>query len=137
VSREKELRQKIRAIHREMVVFAVGHLIAEIRHKYKDLPKVISFLEAIEKDVIENIDEICKLTRGPETALPFLEGTFEEVNVFNRYRVNVFVDRSKAQGAPVVDAVNPIYPNLIGRIDHVSRMGILLRSPEVIDYSAA
>jgi predicted ATP-dependent protease len=45
---------------------------------------------------------------------------------WRRYRVNVLDDHGEAQGAPVVYEDRPTYQNLVGRIEHVARMGTLV-----------
>ncbi len=46
---------------------------------------------------------------------------------FRRYMVNVMVgDGHDAPGAPIVEEINPTHGNLMGRIEHISRMGALL-----------
>jgi len=44
----------------------------------------------------------------------------------SRYLVNVLVDRSALTGAPVVYADQPTYPDLVGRVEHVSQFGALV-----------
>jgi len=43
-----------------------------------------------------------------------------------KYRVNVLVDRSKLQGAPVVVEMNPTYSNLFGSVEQEAVMGTLV-----------
>ena len=49
-----------------------------------------------------------------------------------RYAVNVLVDHSDAEGAPIVVEPNPTYQQLLGRIEHVSQMGTLVTNFELI-----
>ena len=44
---------------------------------------------------------------------------------FNRYKVNLIVDNSRTEGAPVIIESNPTYTDLIGRIDRQVRFGAL------------
>mgnify|MGYP002065680893 CR=1 FL=1 len=48
-----------------------------------------------------------------------------ETRSFRRYEVNVLVDHSETEGAPVVYEDAPLYQNLIGRIEHKAQMGAL------------
>jgi lon-related putative ATP-dependent protease len=45
---------------------------------------------------------------------------------FRRYKVNVIVDHSESEGAPVIYEEHPTYNNLIGRIEHIAQMGALV-----------
>lgn len=136
IIKEKDLRMKIRNLHQEMIVFAVGHLIDEIKQKYTETPTIVNFLNSIQKDIIENAEDIRRLSRVEESKmLQYLELTFGE-DIFRKYRVNVFVNNEKTKGAPIVFADHPTYPNLIGRIDHVSKMGTLISDFTLIKAGA-
>ena len=43
---------------------------------------------------------------------------------FDRYEVNVLVSHD-GHGAPVVEELHPTLANLVGRIEHISRQGVL------------
>jgi len=99
----------------------------ELRKKWLDLAEVVSFLDDIQKDVIENVDEF--LT-PPDHPLAALMG----VNVpwaprgpafFRRYQVNVLIERGTAGGAPVVYEDHPTYQNLVGQVEYIAHMGAL------------
>jgi len=47
---------------------------------------------------------------------------------FRRYMVNIMVSNGggSSAGAPVVEELNPIHGNLIGRIEHIAQMGTLV-----------
>ena len=45
--------------------------------------------------------------------------------IIQRYQVNVLIDHSKTQGAPVVIEANPTYYNLLGRVEYESHLGVL------------
>lgn len=50
----------------------------------------------------------------------------EEIQqLYNRYRINLFVDHHAEQGAPVLFELNPTYSNLFGKIEYLSRNGYL------------
>jgi lon-related putative ATP-dependent protease len=117
----REMQAKIRAASREAMGFAVGHLIEELKESYKDLPNVIEFLDAAMRDVIEKGEDIHEQSHG--------EGEAEEYsgNVsLRRYQVNLLVDHGGSTSAPVVFEDNPIYPNLVGRVEQIAQMGMLI-----------
>src|SRR5262249_25230310 len=45
---------------------------------------------------------------------------------FRRYRVNVLIDNSAQEGAPVIYEDNPTHQTLVGRVEHLSRFGALV-----------
>lgn len=123
---EKELRDRLKALDREVTLFAVGHLIDELRQKYDSLPEVVNYLAAVQQDVVDNVDDF----RNPEETAPApfpgvpLPRPLLGPPLFRRYQVNVLVDQSNAQGAPVIYEDYPTYQNLIGQAEHmVTQMG--------------
>lgn len=119
----RERREKIKALNREVTMRAVGHLIDELREKYTALPAVLEYLSAVERDVIENVDDF---RRREETPVSVLGISVSERPSFQRYQVNVLVDHGAAHGAPIVPDDHPTYNNLLGRIEHVSQLGALV-----------
>lgn len=127
----KETREKVKALNREMTRFAVGHLIDEIKTGYRDLPEVIGYLDAVENDVIENAEDFLE---REERTLSLLDLTGQPS--FRRYKVNVLVDNSQNNGAPVVYEDNPTFQNLVGRAEHASHMGTLVTDFTLIKAGA-
>jgi hypothetical protein len=57
---QQEMRDKLRELNREFANFAVGGLIDELRQKYGELPKVVEYLDEVQEDIIENVQEFLK-----------------------------------------------------------------------------
>jgi len=117
---EKEAKQGAARIDREIALFAVGHLVQDLADRYEDQPRVVRHLESVQKDIIDNIDRIKNGEERKQEILGVQVGTDD---VFDRYRVNVVVDHSGTEGAPVVDERNPTYYNLFGRLEYRSQLG--------------
>lgn len=62
---EQEGRAKIRQLNQEVTTFAVGHLIDELRKKYNDLSAVVSFLNDVQEDITENVEEFLSPEEHP------------------------------------------------------------------------
>lgn len=124
---EQEGREKIRALNGEVAVFAVGHLIDDLRTKYADLPQVVNFLNEAQEDIIENVDEFLAPPENPLAAMMRGAMPFASRNsaFLRRYEVNLIVDHSGTHGAPVVHEDNPTYQNLIGRVEYIAHLGAL------------
>ena len=54
---EREHRDAVQALNRETTGFAIAHLMAETRGGYSDLPEVAAYLDAVERDIKENVDD--------------------------------------------------------------------------------
>jgi len=118
---EREARDKIKKLNQEIVMFASGHLIDELKNKYLDNKSVQKYLDAVQGDVIDNQHEF---RRAEET--PSLMGVqLVEEPTFRRYEVNILVEHNKQGGAPVEFEDNPNYNNLVGTVEHTAHMGAL------------
>jgi lon-related putative ATP-dependent protease len=119
----REARERIKQLNAELAMSAVGHLIDELREHYQDQDEVLKYLDSVQEDVIANVDDF---RRGEEEDAQVVIGPNHSGGSFRRYQVNVLVDHSDSQGAPVVYEDNPTYQNLIGRVEHMAMMGALI-----------
>jgi lon-related putative ATP-dependent protease len=140
---DRERRAKVKELDQEVGIFAVGHLIEELRRNYTDLPEVIEYLSRVQQDVMENLDEFRRTAEAPEAPPPIpAEGAprrFPPAAVpsfVRRYQVNVIVDHSGATGAPVIYEDHPTAQNLVGRIEHMAQMGALITDFNLIKAGA-
>jgi lon-related putative ATP-dependent protease len=118
---EKEFQEMEKKLDQDVAMYVVGHLIQELLDKYKDLPQVTEYLGEVQQDILKNIED---LKRRPGAPGPFPFPTPEPS--FVQYQVNVFVDHSETQGAPVVMEINPTYPNLFGAVERRAQFGALV-----------
>ena len=141
---DKERREKVREVNREVMDFAVGHLIETLRQSYKELPGVIAHLDAVQADVIDNVaafvarpqEEGGAPADPPSPMQAAGAGPNPAGGLARRYQVNVVVDNSGARGAPVVYEDNPALGNLVGRVEHLAQMGTLITDFGLIQSGA-
>ena len=62
--RVREVRDKVRALDREVTSLAVGSLIDELRRQFEDLPDVTDFLDTLRKDVVEHARRLADRIAG-------------------------------------------------------------------------
>lgn len=127
---QREMREQMKALNHEMATFAVSGLIDELREKYADYPEVVDYLNALQQDVVDNVKLFLQQEEGQQEpndrSMSFLmAGAQPGFSPLRRYQVNVLVDHNQSDGAPVIYEDNPTYPNLLGRIEHIARMGAL------------
>lgn len=134
---EKSHRQSVRVLNREVTQFAVHHQIMDLRKIYDAHEGVLLYLDEVEEDVIENLQDFLPVEQP-------VEGTKTGVNLalqsnqtktFVRYKVNVIIDHSciegedcdlefnHKRGAPVIEEDHPTLPNMLGRIENVTTYG--------------
>jgi lon-related putative ATP-dependent protease len=140
---DRERREKVKALDREVATYAVGHLIEDLRRSHADLPEVSEYLRRVQQDVMENLDEFRRAAEAPEAQPPTpAEGALRRLPTpagsafFRRYQVNVIVDHSGATGAPVIYEDHPTAQNLVGRIEHMAQMGALITDFNLIKAGA-
>jgi len=129
----KERFAKIRELNREITLFAVGHLIDELKARYADLPEVQAYFDAVQHDVVDSTDEFRKPHEMPAGSA-LAQGS--EAPDFRRYQVNLLVDHAMPDGAPVVYEQHPSYQNLVGRVEHIAQFGTLLTDFSLIKPGA-
>ncbi len=123
---EREARNEVRQLNRDVTTFAVKHLIDEVRAAFHDLAAVLAHLDVIERDLIETTDHGAEgqpqMIIGPTGPVPI-----QATDRYKQYRVNLLVDRSEAgsRGAPIIYEDHPSHQNLLGRIEHLSQFGTL------------
>ena len=120
---EKGAREAVRALDTDTAASATRHLMDDLRARYRDLPAVLDYLEALQRDVTAHLDDFRKGKDSDTPAAPVpipIPGTDRPLP---RYQVNVLVDHSGQKGAPVIVESNPTYHNLTGRIEHQASWG--------------
>ncbi len=130
----RERADRVRALIRELVGFAVARLTDEVRNRYLALPQVVAFIEAAKQDVIDHAEDFKK---SSEPAMMMMPGMTPRNEIdLRRYEVNVLVDHDAKDGAPVVVEEHPTFPNLLGRLEHMSQLGTLVTDFSLIRAGA-
>ncbi len=117
----REMTSRLRDVSRETMRLAVGHLIEELKERYASLPEAQRFLDAALKDVVEMGEALREQSSSGESG-PWSEDS----GIALRYQVNLLVEHAIDESAPLVFEDNPTYPNLVGRVDHITHMGTLV-----------
>ncbi len=127
---QKERRAAIRRLRHDVTRMVATNLLEALREKYRDLPAVITHLESVESEVVHNAQEFLRRESGTEHLM------VDNADRFRRYLVNLLVDNSQTQGAPVVYEDNPTFNALIGRIEHIAQLGTLVTDFNLIQPGA-
>ncbi|MFW6251305.1 MAG: Lon protease family protein [Alkalispirochaetaceae bacterium] len=125
---DREAKDKVKELDRDAVRSRLEGPLEDLREKYEGHDAVLAYLDDVEEDVLDNIDT---LKSDPEQqgqqVPPQVRQQIEALKqqFFKKYQVNVVVDNSRREGAPVVTELNPTYNNLVGRIEKEMQMGAL------------
>jgi predicted ATP-dependent protease len=148
---EREAQKQVAEADARVVKNAIAPLIRECREKYREQPRIVEYLNWVEKDLIEHTEvirsEIIEETvaveqppQQPHTQVISLEALlteFDGESFWDRYAVNLLVEnRPGAGGAPVVFEPNPTYYNLLGRIEYRARFGAMVTDFRMIKAGA-
>jgi len=112
-----EMQRKLEALEQETARLVVAPMVERLKERWDGFPALAAWLETLQEEVIRSID----LFRGAGDE----RSPSPDDPEFRRFGVNVLVDNGDAAGAPVVHEDNPVYQNLVGRVEYLSRMGAL------------
>jgi predicted ATP-dependent protease len=135
---EKEGREQLAALDREVVRTTATPLVEAVREAFADIAEVIAHLVDLEADIVAHTAEFVVPSGAGETAPPpalrALMG--DEGSTLRRYAVNLIVDHAGDSGAPVVYEPNPTFGNLLGRVEHLTQLGGLVTDFSLIRSGA-
>ncbi len=121
---EKKYREEFKKLNREVALYAIGHLISGLEEKYEDIQEVITYLEEVKEDIINNIQQFMP-QQYQQQQFQFPYQSWMEEAKFRKYEVNVLVDNTNTEGCPVIFERNTMYQNLFGRMEKEAQFGTL------------
>ncbi len=119
---DAESEKKVSEWQSNIAVLTIEGHISYIKSNFKRNKKITTFLDGVKKDILKNIskflEEDKKTADTPAPKVP-------ETKPWDNYRVNVFIDNSNCEGAPVIMDSNYSFNNLFGRLEYENYYGIL------------
>jgi len=129
VKRIRDAEARFKEAHRQLesdhALSVVSQIMEPYLDKFKEESYVLEYLKAVQADILENIAEFRKKEEAQQPQVPQFQMPQKD-GIFRKYAVNVFIDNSETQGAPVLIESNPIYPNLFGTIERQVWFGALV-----------
>ena len=128
---EKERRAKLEELNTAVAHAAVTAALEDIAAAFADVPAVIAHLNEAGADLVRNIAIFLPSGEADQSPIRQPADAVRDPR-YRRYMVNVMVGQSAGEdgiipsGAPVLEEINPVYANLIGRVEHVTQGGNLL-----------
>ncbi|QOR40889.1 AAA family ATPase [Billgrantia diversa] len=111
----KQLREQVSTLNGEMLQTAIDAPLAELEERYADHPGVLDHLSSLRDAMLLHVDSF--ITDDPE---------MPPEAIFNRFLINLIVDNTSCEGAPVIYLDLPTHQHLVGRIEHHVHNGTLL-----------
>jgi predicted ATP-dependent protease len=114
--------EKMNELNSRTVVFVAGATLDNLKARFGAIQPpeaaaaATAYLEAVRQDLIANANRFTSSGNGESSGERDFGWMF-------RYQVNLLVDHSQSNRAPVIVESHPSYQNLIGRIEHEVIMG--------------
>ena len=121
---EKESNKRVEEWQSNIALLTINTHLNTIKNKYKKEKRIVKFLYDIKTDILKNIscfivDDTNKTQTPQQMSRPELQ------KPWLNYRVNLFVDNSKLEGAPVIADTNYSYHNIFGKLEYENYYGAL------------
>jgi len=123
---EKIVKEKLAQLERLTVQQVATPYFDELATQFNGVGEVGEYLDEMQQDLLENIDAFARPEEKGVSALFRLDRR----DPLKKYQVNLFIDNSHLQHAPVIYEPNPNFANLFGQILYENEFGIL-----ATDYS--
>ncbi len=122
---DKETSERLEGLRDSIGEQIIQALLAPLSEEYAEFSEILEYLEQVREDIKENLLEFVEEdgsngNSNEEAMYP------EDKDKFTKYKVNVFVDNSKIDKAPVIIENNPTYYNLFGKIEKNVEHGMYL-----------
>lgn len=119
---EKNADKKIEEWQSNIALLTINVHINNIKSQFKRNKKITKFLADIKTDILKNISLfMMDDTVEPKTNVPKPDSPAPWLN----YRVNLFIDNSNLEGAPVIMDSNYSYHNIFGSLEYENYYGSL------------
>lgn len=119
---ESSLQKRISSWENNIALLTISLHINDLKNKYKKEKKIQKFLDDVRKDILSNIDSFIQ---KPENNAQQQPPKMELMKPWEKYEVNLFIDNSNLEGAPVIADSNPTYFNLFGKLEYENIFGNL------------
>src|SRR5438046_1162174 len=115
---EREINEKLMAIETQAGEYLVRIPLAELRERYQDYPKILSYFDAVRDHILKNLQRFNVTDAAPNLCqMTQIQMAEPPADPFLPYRVNVFVANSDTQGSPIIIETNPACHNLFGVVE--------------------
>ena len=119
---ERQADKKVSEWQSNVALLTVNAHINYIKSKYKRNKKINQFLNDVKQDVLKNVSYFLEEDKNQQNQLQPGQIQKKPDPCLN-YRVNLFVDNSETQGAPVIMDSNYSFNNLFGKLEYENYYG--------------
>ncbi|MGM0567907.1 MAG: Lon protease family protein [Elusimicrobiota bacterium] len=121
---QKKFQEELENLDKKIVMYAIKHHVDDLKEGYEEFDRIIKHIEKVVDDILNNIDFFKKDEDKQKNILVQNVGK-QNKDILQKYKVNVLVDHCQSKGAPVINEDHPIYHNLVGKVEHQQKQGVL------------
>ncbi len=121
---ERQSDKKISEWQSNVALLTVNVHINFLKSKYKRNKKINQFLNDVKQDVLKNIPLFLE-DENKQPQQPGQNPAIRKQDPCLNYRVNLFIDNSNCEGAPVIMDSNYSYNNIFGSLEYENYYGAL------------
>ena len=122
---EKQTAKKLEEWQSNIALLTVNNHINYIKSKFKRNKKITIFLDNVKKDILKNVDCFLVEPQADQAPTQAPSPVPQISKPWLNYRINLFVDNSEQQGAPVIMDSNYSYHNIFGKLEYENYYGSL------------
>ena len=122
---DKEAAGEIARLDRSVTLFAVNPVFTELKEQFEAEPQVVMHFDQVRDDVASHYQEFLQM-QAQEQPGSMMDVDRNAPGILARYEVNLVVDNSETDGAPIIIERHPTYYNLIGRINYRMTPGMMI-----------
>jgi lon-related putative ATP-dependent protease len=123
---EKSVKEKVAQLEKQIARQVSAPYFEEMALNFAGIDEVLEYLDEMQEDLLLNVDAFIRPDEKGINAF----FRFDRREPLQKYQVNLFIDNSELQHAPVVYEPNPNLANLFGQVLYENEFGIL-----ATDYS--
>lgn len=122
---ERQSDKRISEWQSNIALLTVSAHINFLKSKYKRNKKINKFLNDVKQDVLKNVSYFLEEDQQQQPANQPVNPAMKKPDPSMNYRVNLFVDNSNREGAPVIMDSNYSYNNIFGTLEYENYYGAL------------
>ena len=134
---DREAEGEVEKFNKDVANYALDPLLDSLKEDYGEITECNVYLDSVKEDILTNLSSIIGAQQQQQDN-PFaaMMGRAQE-DPTERYVVNLIVDNSKLEGAPVVMEMNPGHDKLFGLTEKEARFGALITNYTMIRGGSA
>ena len=124
---ENKADKKIEEWKANIALLTVNIHVNNVKANYKRNKKINNFLDNVKKDILKNVNAFMNTENENDNKqqLPPQVRAMQNNEPWLNYRVNLFVDNTNLEGAPVIMDSNYTFQNIFGKLEYENQYGIM------------